>query len=117
MFDLEKDLPDELMGGPWGEQPGVPGPKPPAQGLGPGQMAPQQQLNGDDPAAAMHRQINNHLLQVSTWDCRNWLKFKVILFIVLYFKNILTNKEISFAGLFTGQQEWLSWPQQSFRIE
>ncbi|XP_037871053.1 histone lysine acetyltransferase CREBBP isoform X3 [Bombyx mori] len=64
MFDLEKDLPDELMGGPWGEQPGVPGPKPPAQGLGPGQMAPQQQLNGDDPAAAMHRQINNHLLQV-----------------------------------------------------
>ncbi|CAF4949593.1 unnamed protein product [Pieris macdunnoughi] len=29
MFDLEKDLPDELMGGSWGEQPGVTGPKPP----------------------------------------------------------------------------------------
>ncbi|CAH2063698.1 unnamed protein product, partial [Iphiclides podalirius] len=64
MFDLEKDLPDELMAGSWGEQPGVTGPKPPAQGPGPGaQMAPQQQLNGDDPAAAMHRQINNHLIQ------------------------------------------------------
>ncbi|XP_028173321.1 histone acetyltransferase p300-like [Ostrinia furnacalis] len=62
MFDLEKDLPDELMGGSWAEQPGVTGPKPPAQGPGPGgQMV--QQLNGDDPTAAMHRQINNHLIQ------------------------------------------------------
>lgn len=71
MFDLEKDLPDELMGGSWGEQPGVTGPKPPAQGPGPGgQMAPQQ-LNGDDPTAAMQRQINNHLMQqVSIW--RQW---------------------------------------------
>ncbi|CAH2244094.1 jg5106 [Pararge aegeria aegeria] len=59
MFDLEKDLPDELMGS-WGEQPGVAGPKPPAQGPGPGG---QQQLNGDDPTAAMQRQINNHLMQ------------------------------------------------------
>lgn len=71
MFDLEKDLPDELMGGSWGEQPGVP--KPPAQGPGPGgQMGgPQQQLNGDDPTAVaqMHRQLNNHLIQqVSIWD-------------------------------------------------
>lgn len=66
MFDLEKDLPDELMGGAWGEQPGVTGPKPPAQGPGPGgQMGPNQQLNGDDPAAALQRQINNQLLQVS----------------------------------------------------
>ncbi|XP_045533957.1 histone acetyltransferase p300-like, partial [Papilio machaon] len=64
MFDLEKDLPDELMAGSWGEQPGVTGPKPPAQGPGPGpQMAPQQQLNGDDPTAAMHRHINSHLIQ------------------------------------------------------
>ncbi|XP_041973429.1 histone lysine acetyltransferase CREBBP-like, partial [Aricia agestis] len=63
MFDLEKDLPDELMSS-WGEQPGITGPKPPAQGPGPGgQMA--QQLNGDDPTAAMQRQINNHLLQAN----------------------------------------------------
>lgn len=72
MFSLEKDLPDELMVGGWGEQTGVTGPKPPAQGPGPGgqmgQMS-QQQLNGDDPTAAMQRQINNHLIQqVSTWD-------------------------------------------------
>lgn len=66
MFDIEKDLPDELMGGAWGEQPGVTGPKPPAQGPGPGPgLGPQ--LNGDDPTAAMQRQINNHLIQqVST---------------------------------------------------
>ncbi|CAG4940100.1 unnamed protein product [Colias eurytheme] len=63
MFDLEKDLPDELMGGSWGEQPGVTGPKPPAQGPGPGGQMGQQQLNGDDPTAAMQRQINNHLIQ------------------------------------------------------
>ncbi|CAD0199003.1 unnamed protein product [Chrysodeixis includens] len=64
MFDLEKDLPDELMGGSWGEQPGVTGPKPPAQGPGPGgQMVSQQQLNGDDPTGAIQRQINNHLIQ------------------------------------------------------
>ncbi|XP_069355326.1 CREB-binding protein isoform X5 [Maniola hyperantus] len=62
MFDLEKDLPDELMGS-WGEQPGVAGPKPPAQGPGPGGQMAQQQLNGDDPTAAMQRQINNHLIQ------------------------------------------------------
>ncbi|XP_045763307.1 histone lysine acetyltransferase CREBBP isoform X11 [Maniola jurtina] len=62
MFDLEKDLPDELMGS-WGEQPGVGGPKPPAQGPGPGGQMAQQQLNGDDPTAAMQRQINNHLIQ------------------------------------------------------
>ncbi|XP_063635647.1 histone acetyltransferase p300-like [Cydia splendana] len=63
MFDLENNLPDELMGGSWGEQTGVPGPKPPAQGPGPGgQMAPQQ-LNGDDPTAAMQRQVHNHLIQ------------------------------------------------------
>lgn len=61
MFDLEKDLPDELMGSSWGEQPGVT--KPPAQGPGPGGQMPQQQLNGDDPTAVMHRQINNHLIQ------------------------------------------------------
>lgn len=68
MFDLEKDLPDELMAGSWGEQPGVTGPKPPAQGPGPGGQM-QQQLNGDDPTAAMQRQINNHLIQqVSIWD-------------------------------------------------
>lgn len=60
MFDLEKDLPDELMG--W-EQPGVMGPKPPAQGPGPGGQMSQQQMNGDDPTAAMQRQINNHLMQ------------------------------------------------------
>lgn len=73
MFSLEKDLPDELMVGGWGEQTGVTGPKPPAQGPGPGgqmgQMSQQQQLNGDDPTAAMQRQINNHLIQqVSTWN-------------------------------------------------
>lgn len=61
MIAFEKDLPDELMGS-WVEQPGVTGPKPPAQGPGPGGQM-QQQLNGDDPAAAMQRQINNHLLQ------------------------------------------------------
>lgn len=69
MFDLEKDLPDELMGGSWAEQPGVTGPKPPAQGPGPGGQLVVQQLNGDDPTAAMQRQINNHLIQqVSIWD-------------------------------------------------
>ncbi|GBP76945.1 hypothetical protein EVAR_45025_1 [Eumeta japonica] len=67
MFDLEKDLPDELIAGPWGEQPGVTGPKPPAQGPGPGGQlgpGPQQQINGDDPVS-IQRQINNHLLQQS----------------------------------------------------
>lgn len=64
MFDLEKDLPDELMGGAWGEQPGVTGPKPPAQGPGPGgQLGPQQQLNGDDLNVALQRQLNSQLMQ------------------------------------------------------
>lgn len=62
MFDLEKDLPDELMSsGSWGEQVGG-GVKPPAQGPGPGGA----QLNGDDSAAAAlqrQMQINHHLMQ------------------------------------------------------
>lgn len=56
MFDLENDLPDELMGtGSWGDQLGSN--KPPAQGPGPG-----AQLNGEDlnviggNAAIMQRQ-------------------------------------------------------------
>lgn len=54
MFDLENDLPDELMGTntAWGEQMG--GNKPPAQGPGPGGQ------NGEDMANAL---VGNSVLQ------------------------------------------------------
>lgn len=55
MFDLEDNLPDELMGGhSWSEQ--MCGNKPPAQGPGPGGP----QMNGEDPNVAnvtMQRQL------------------------------------------------------------
>lgn len=55
MFDLENDLPDELMGTntAWGEQLG--GNKPPAQGPGPG-----GQINGEDNVNAL---TGNSVLQ------------------------------------------------------
>lgn len=55
MFDLENDLPDELMGTntAWGEQMG--GNKPPAQGPGPG-----GQINGEDNVNAL---AGNSVLQ------------------------------------------------------
>lgn len=94
MFDLEKDLPDELMGGSWAEQPGVTGPKPPAQGPGPGGQMVQQQLNGDDPTAAMHRQINNHLIQqVSIWDW--WVKHIFVVLIEWLDKINILNLQIA----------------------
>jgi hypothetical protein len=55
MFDLENDLPDELIGTntAWGEQLG--GNKPPAQGPGPG-----GQINGDDNVNSL---TGNNVLQ------------------------------------------------------
>ena len=62
MFDLEKDLPDELMStSSWGDQPGGGmSSKPPAQGPGPGN---QSQMNGDDNAVLQRQMISQHLLQ------------------------------------------------------
>lgn len=57
MFDLEKDLPDELMSsGSWGDQL-VGGSKPPAQGPGPGAS-----INGEDGIQRINQP--NHQLQV-----------------------------------------------------
>lgn len=63
MYDLEKDLPDELISSnSWGDQPGGGmSSKPPAQGPGPGN---QSQINGDDSAVLQRQmQINHHLMQ------------------------------------------------------
>lgn len=65
MFDLEKDLPDELMSSSsWGDQSGGgANGKPPAQGPGPGPGPGQQpQLNGDDSASLRQMELG-HLMQ------------------------------------------------------
>lgn len=63
MFDLENDLPDELMSSSsWLGNDHLGGSKPPAQGPGPGAMQ-----NGvdapDGPQALRQMQLNHHLLQ------------------------------------------------------
>lgn len=64
MFDLEKDLPDELMsGGSWGMPDNMGNSKPPAQGPGPGQM--QNGIDTDAPNSLRQmQQIHSHMLQV-----------------------------------------------------
>ncbi|XP_065159068.1 CREB-binding protein isoform X2 [Atheta coriaria] len=63
MFDLEKDLPDELMsGGSWGMPDNMGNSKPPAQGPGPGQM--QNGIDTDAPNSLRQmQQIHSHMLQ------------------------------------------------------
>lgn len=66
MFDLENDLPDELIasGGSWGMVSDSMGNnKPPAQGPGPGGL--QNGVEGADSTNALRQQmpLNHHLLQ------------------------------------------------------
>lgn len=74
MFDLENDLPDELMSssGSWGLGSDHMGnTKPPAQGPGPGPM--QNGVESGDPPNALRQQIqiNHHLMQ----QVRNFIQF------------------------------------------
>lgn len=64
MFDLENDLPDELMssGNSWGMVSDPLGNiKPPAQGPGPGNL--QNGVDAADGALRQQMQLNHHLLQ------------------------------------------------------
>lgn len=65
MFDLENDLPDELMasGTSWGLSDNIGNSKPPAQGPGPGNL--QNGIDGTDGTGALRQQIqvNHHMLQ------------------------------------------------------
>lgn len=67
MFDLENDLPDELMASSnsWGmvSDP-LGGNKPPAQGPGPGNL--QNGVDAADNALRQQMQLNHHLLQQVT---------------------------------------------------
>lgn len=66
MFDLENNLPDELMasGTSWGLSDNIGNSKPPAQGPGPGSLQ-NGILDGADGNNALRQQIqiNHHLLQ------------------------------------------------------
>lgn len=64
MFDLENDLPDELISSGWGNLANehMAGNKPPAQGPGPGAM--HNGVDTQDGSQALRQmQINHHLLQ------------------------------------------------------
>lgn len=64
MFDLENDLPDELMssGASWGLSDNIGNPKPPAQGPGPGGI--QNGIENADATATLRQQIQlSHILQ------------------------------------------------------
>lgn len=64
MFDLENDLPDELMtsGAPWGLSDNIGNPKPPAQGPGPGGI--QNGIENTEANTTLRQQIQlNHMLQ------------------------------------------------------
>lgn len=64
MFDLENDLPDELMssGASWGLSDNIGNPKPPAQGPGPGGI--QNGIENADANTTLRQQIQlSHMLQ------------------------------------------------------
>lgn len=67
MFDLENDLPDELISPAtsWGLSDNIGSSKPPAQGPGPGPGGLQNGIDGTDNTTALRQQmqVNHHLLQ------------------------------------------------------
>lgn len=69
MFDIENDLPDELIGPSWGLSDSMGNTKPPAQGPGPGSGL-QNGIDGPDNQNVLRQQmqINHHMLQVSIFS-------------------------------------------------
>lgn len=108
MFDLENDLPDELMasGTSWGLSDNIGSSKPPApQGPGPGGL--QNGIDGTDGSASLRQQmqqVNHHILQ------------QVSLFYIAYVVILMKKKSLK---IILGQQrisrEYVSYGRWTIR--
>lgn len=65
MFDLENNLPDELICGPYGISDNLGNSKPPAQGPGPGSI--QNGIDTNDGTNSLRHQMHHIMQQQVSW--------------------------------------------------